>query len=264
MATSGSSFKIGAATDLTTGSGVFMDGSGNFRVGDAAQGISYTASTNRVLLGSSVDIKGNLLVSLPTYNSYTKILELKFDGNATDTSGYPASFTNNGTVTFAESGFNGVGTGALFNGTTQSLQSGATKLRIGTSFTIYAFVKATNWADNTDRTILGNFQNNTGLRFRKGSTNVLALAVGNGSGSRTVASGDLSTLSSGTYYALAATYNLSTGDMKLYLNGALIGSNTTGAYTISAPTRDMFIGADNNGSNVAELPWAGTIDNLTI
>lgn len=49
MATSGSSIKIGSATTIDAGAGIYMDGSGNFRAGTATTGTDFIKATTTAL-----------------------------------------------------------------------------------------------------------------------------------------------------------------------------------------------------------------------
>jgi len=103
MATSGSSIKVGAATTIDLGAGVFVDGSGNFRAGTATTGTDFIkATTTTVTLKSSVFdlVAGSLKIYGSSTSSYIKlgvttgISDVTNAGTWIDNSGNLMSFGN--------------------------------------------------------------------------------------------------------------------------------------------------------------------------
>ena len=130
-----------------------MDYLGNFRagniVGGSLDGLSYTAG-GKITLGANVD----------ALSSADELLELGFDGDATDRSPSPKSFTNVGSVTFATAGVGG-GFAATFNGTNY-LRSTSAALRPASTFSLSMWVKAASYT-GTEQAFFSNWQNNYGF-----------------------------------------------------------------------------------------------------
>jgi hypothetical protein len=67
----------------------------------------------------------------------------------------------------------------------------------------------------------------------------------------------------GTWYHVAYTYDSSTGAQKLYVNGALVTSNTS-AVALGYDAHPLLIGTDSNNESLNGSYFAGKIDEVTL
>lgn len=158
---------------------------------------------------------------------------------ATDTSGYG----NNGTLQGGPTWVTGkIGKALQFDGVDDYIDCGAgTSLHLdGNSFTIAAWIKLDQISRNNNFVGKGGTEAaNQLLHFGIRSSNNWMFAF---------YSNDLNVQGApavGTWYHLVGTYDATTNNKKLYLNGSLIGQNTPSSDLLNTDSYPLLIGARN-------------------
>ncbi len=191
----------------------------------------------------------------------------KLDGNATDSSGngYNGADTN---VTWQNGRFSQA---AVFNGSSSHINIGAVIPNTDTNYSISTWINIDSGFTSGNRTILGAASSSSGtegsfrLQLTYVSANIYKITI-----ARTVATSGTnffyssswtsSTINTGQWYNIVATYN-STGRVgKTYLNGVAVDSFAlTTSASVTSVTNNLIGGQRENTAK-----WLGKVDQVRI
>ena len=244
-------------TDYASGNYQFLSTSPYSNIGSDGKDIgvwdwaAFKAKTTNALGGVSVALTNGLV-------GWWKLDE------GSGTSAADSAGSNTGTIVNKPTWTTGKINGALtFNGTTQYVKiGGAASLALSGSWTVSSWVKLTSLPAAGEHFVLLGKGNGSGYRnyaffvdnasgyFGAGAPN---WAVGFTSSTPTLFHAKhTDSISTGTWYHLAGVWDSSTGNLYLYLNGALVATSNTGGGVPDGSIGNIFcIGADPVGSTVA-------------
>ncbi len=161
--------------------------------------------------------------------------------NLINTSLYP--IVNTGSPT-ANDGY------TSYNGTTQRGNITAVSAFVPTSFTYTSWINAVSWSSAYQGCFtLDAFGSSDYIASMVKSTGKLAIYIGHGGANAAYDGIGINTLSTGTWYQIAVTYDGSTHTMTGYVNASLDGSNTNVVMSgVNYSGLTLNFGQDNNVS----------------
>ena len=179
-------------------------------------------------------------------------------GNAADSSGVGSTLTNNGTATFSAAKY---GNGAELDGSTQFFDAADNAtLSITGSLTLSAWIIPDTVTGS--HAILGKFDQSNESYLLSQEADEIRLYIDSSSNYETTNAANLAV---DTTYHVAAVYDASSQTVKLYLNGILQASTTTGTIpsSIGDDAGEFAIGAEDTGGTAANY-FDGHIDDTRV
>ena len=179
-------------------------------------------------------------------------------GEGSGTTAVDSAIGNNGTYSSTSLGATGAVTGdtaADFDGTSSHVNLGNLDVA-GTGITMAAWINADNFG-NSDGRIFAKSDGtaNADTTWMLSVVDVgpdvyLRLRLSAGNHTELLVASDFS-LSTSQWYHVAATYDQSTGDMAIYVNGNLVefGAHSVGGAVDQDPAQDVWIGGNPAGGN---------------
>ncbi len=230
-----STVNISTSLKFGTGSGGFTDG----RMDDIRVFNRTLSQAEVTHLSSSRGIEGSPFSGLGDEELW---LCPSLSDNANDISGNGNNGTYNGGMgTVADTG-NGGSLAYDFDGSNDYINLGAsTGIGQSSTFSLSIWAKADALASTAALISKYNRSNNRGFLLRMPSqpTWLTSSNLGNSSFNRTITSSQ--TVSTQTWYHIAATYDVATDAMELFIDGASVATGQS-AGTITTTTVDMMIG----------------------
>ncbi|MGB7343264.1 MAG: LamG-like jellyroll fold domain-containing protein, partial [Pirellulaceae bacterium] len=180
-------------------------------------------------------------------------------GESSGTTAVDESGSNNGTynnVTLGATGVTGGNTAADFNGTNSYVDLGNLDVA-GSGITMAAWINVDNFGGGDGR-IFGKSDgvfspDHTWMlsTYDEGADNYLRFRLSAGGYTETLIANTATSMATGQWYHVAATYDAATGDMALYLNGEQVdfARHTVGGAVDQDPSRNVWIGGNPSGGN---------------
>jgi hypothetical protein len=180
-------------------------------------------------------------------------------GNASDTSGNGTTLTNQGTSTFSAAKF---GNGTELNGSSQYFDTtDNSTLSITGNLTLAAWIEPDNVTSHSDH-IIGKWDDTDESYQLIKVNDEIRMYIDSSSNYETT---NATNLSADTVYHVAGVYDTSSQTVKLYINGILEGSTTTGTIpsSIGDDAGEISIGAEDTGGTPANY-FDGHIDEVRV